>query len=99
MTQKTRLSVVIEEDGRALDTFEMELTMEEYAAHFLDGIGEAVAATCAERARRSRPAGAKPCPSCLPTPGAINSVPGHIFVGWGRGWQVCVACNGSGRAK
>lgn len=40
----------------------------------------------------------EPCPSCLPIPGAVNHVPGHIFVGWGRGWQPCIACGGSGVA-
>lgn len=37
------------------------------------------------------------CPHCKPTPEAVNWVPGHIFVGWGQGWQPCMHCHGSQR--
>ena len=36
-----------------------------------------------------------PCPHCLRPEGAVNHVPGHIFVGWGHGWQPCPHCGGS----
>jgi hypothetical protein len=39
------------------------------------------------------------CPHCKPTEGAVNWVPGCIFVGWGHGWQTCRYCNGTQRIK
>lgn len=38
------------------------------------------------------------CPHCAPAPNAVNHVIGHIFVGWGHGWQPCIHCKGSGVA-
>lgn len=35
------------------------------------------------------------CEHCVKPEGAINHVPGHVFVGWGHGWQPCVYCGGS----
>ena len=37
------------------------------------------------------------CPHCKPTEGAVNWVPGHIHVGFGVGWRVCVHCDGTQR--
>jgi hypothetical protein len=37
------------------------------------------------------------CPTCKRPEGAVNHVPGHIFVGWGQGWQPCPKCAGSMR--
>lgn len=37
------------------------------------------------------------CDACKRPEGAANHVPGHIFVGWGTGWQVCGKCLGSQR--
>ena len=42
-------------------------------------------------------AGTVECETCKRPPDAKNWVPGHIFVGWGHGWQPCPKCNGSGR--
>lgn len=39
-----------------------------------------------------------PCAGCAPLPGAVNSVPGQVFVGWGLGWCTCPKCHGSGLA-
>jgi len=36
------------------------------------------------------------CDSCKRTEGTVNHVPGHIFVGWGHGWQACTQCGGRG---
>lgn len=36
------------------------------------------------------------CDGCLPAPDAVNHVSGHIFVGWGLGWQPCLKCHGAG---
>jgi hypothetical protein len=41
-------------------------------------------------------ASAVECPSCKRPDGALNHVHGHIFVGWGHGWQPCPKCGGSG---
>lgn len=38
------------------------------------------------------------CLSCARPEDAANHVPGHVFVGWGQGWQLCPACEGSTRA-
>jgi len=38
---------------------------------------------------------AEPCESCRRPPGVKNHVPGHVFVGWGQGWQPCPVCKGS----
>jgi len=39
------------------------------------------------------------CQVCKrPDDGRVNHVHGHIFVGWGMGWQPCSACGGSGQA-
>jgi hypothetical protein len=38
------------------------------------------------------------CPACKRPADAVNHVPGHIFVGWGHGWQPCSKCAGSMRA-
>lgn len=35
------------------------------------------------------------CQNCIPPPHFINAVPGHIFVGWGHGWQPCPHCKGT----
>lgn len=40
-----------------------------------------------------------PCPHCAPAPDQVNHVVGHIFVGWGHGWQPCVHCGGSGEVQ
>lgn len=37
------------------------------------------------------------CTSCRAPEGAVNHVPGHVFVGWGRGWQPCPVCGGTGK--
>lgn len=37
----------------------------------------------------------KTCESCKRPEGRVNHVPGHVFVGWGCGWQVCPCCGGS----
>jgi len=37
------------------------------------------------------------CPDCKQSNGAVNHVVGHIFVGWGHGWQPCIHCNGTGK--
>ncbi len=37
-----------------------------------------------------------PCETCKRPEDAVNHVPGHIFVGWGMGWQPCPTCGGSG---
>lgn len=37
------------------------------------------------------------CPTCKPPEGSVNHVPGHVFVGWGCGWQPCPRCGGSGK--
>lgn len=39
-----------------------------------------------------------PCQSCKRPEGAVNHVPGHVFVGFGVGWQLCPMCRGSGVA-
>lgn len=39
------------------------------------------------------------CPHCKRPEDAVNHVPGHIFVGWGRGWQPCVYCEGSQKIR
>ena len=36
------------------------------------------------------------CKECKPADDAVNHVQGHVFVGWGHGWQPCHACKGSG---
>lgn len=36
------------------------------------------------------------CPHCKRKPWATNHVPGHIFVGWGMGWQPCNHCGATG---
>ncbi|MEO8035468.1 MAG: hypothetical protein ABI837_13615 [Acidobacteriota bacterium] len=38
----------------------------------------------------------EPCPDCKRPDDAVNHVTGHVFVGWGIGWQLCTTCNGSG---
>lgn len=38
------------------------------------------------------------CTSCKHRPDHVNHVKGHVFVGWGMGWQICPTCNGSTRA-
>lgn len=35
------------------------------------------------------------CPHCRRPEDAVNHVPGHIFVGWGHGWQPCPYCGGT----
>ena len=35
------------------------------------------------------------CPHCRRPEDAVNHVPGHIFVGWGHGWQPCPHCGGT----
>ncbi len=35
------------------------------------------------------------CESCKRPEDAVNHVPGHVFVGWGCGWQLCPKCLGS----
>jgi hypothetical protein len=37
------------------------------------------------------------CPACKRPPDAVNHVPGHVFVGWGCGWQPCPRCGGTER--
>ncbi len=37
------------------------------------------------------------CLACKRPEGAVNHVPGAIFVGWGTGWQTCNTCNGTQR--
>jgi len=40
------------------------------------------------------------CPSCKrpeEPEAAVNHVAGHVFVGWGHGWQPCSKCGGSSR--
>lgn len=39
------------------------------------------------------------CERCKRPEGAVNHVRGHIFVGWGHGWQPCSACGGSGSGR
>jgi hypothetical protein len=41
------------------------------------------------------PARTKECEHCKRPDGVVNWVPGHIFVGWGHGWQPCQFCGGS----
>jgi len=36
-----------------------------------------------------------PCDACKRLPGEQNHPAGMIFVGWGRGWEVCRECNGT----
>jgi len=36
-----------------------------------------------------------PCDACKRRPGEQNHPAGMIFVGWGRGWEVCGECNGT----
>jgi hypothetical protein len=36
-----------------------------------------------------------PCEHCKRPEDAVNHVPGHVFVGWGRGWQPCPHCGGT----
>jgi hypothetical protein len=38
----------------------------------------------------------EPCEGCQPLPGAVNHIVGHVFVGWGIGWQPCPICHGTG---
>lgn len=54
----------------------------------IDDLGKVCATTVTEMA-------AEPCESCLRPAGVKNHVPGHVFVGWGQGWQVCPVCKGS----
>ena len=35
------------------------------------------------------------CETCRRPEGAANHVPGHVFVGWGQGWQPCPDCGGT----
>jgi hypothetical protein len=37
------------------------------------------------------------CPGCKKPEGSVNHVHGHVFVGWGCGWQPCARCGGSSR--
>ncbi len=39
------------------------------------------------------------CDCSTPTLGAVNHVTGHVFVGWGLGWQPCPTCGGAGRVE
>lgn len=41
------------------------------------------------RTIRGRLPGGHSCETCARPEGAVNHVPGHIFVGWGMGWQPC----------
>jgi len=73
-------------------------------ARFLDGYGWEIAdvskiiaaeevlerLACAQLA--AQPA---PCDACKRRPGEQNHPAGMIFVGWGRGWEVCGECNGT----
>lgn len=48
--------------------------------------------------------GTTTCPVCARPPDAKNHVTGHMFVGWGHGWQPCSRCDTTtlvpdGRAK
>lgn len=38
----------------------------------------------------------EPCPACKKLDGEINHPPGQNYVGWGVGWQPCLACKGTG---
>lgn len=38
------------------------------------------------------------CPNCKRPEDAVNHVRGHVFVGWGQGWQPCSKCGGTARA-
>lgn len=39
------------------------------------------------------------CLACKRPVDAVNHVPGHVFVGWGIGWQPCPSCGGSGEVR
>ncbi len=39
---------------------------------------------------------ANPCPGCVKQGDATGCRPGLVFVGWGRGWEPCPRCNGTG---
>jgi hypothetical protein len=41
----------------------------------------------------------EPCPACKKLDGEINHPPGQNYVGWGIGWQPCLACKGTGLAQ
>lgn len=41
----------------------------------------------------------EPCPACKKLDGEINHPPGMNYVGWGLGWQPCLACKGTGLAE
>ncbi len=41
-------------------------------------------------AHRDEAAVIEPCPHCVQPEHYLNKVPGHIFVGWGHGWQPCL---------
>lgn len=38
----------------------------------------------------------RPCKTCERQPDEKNHPTGMIFVGWGRGWEPCVKCKGTG---
>ena len=38
----------------------------------------------------------RPCKACAKQEHEVNHPPGMVFVGWGRGWQTCVTCDGTG---
>ena len=42
------------------------------------------------------PAPVVPCSGCEKQPDEVNHPVGMIFVGWGRGWETCPRCGGTG---
>ncbi len=55
-------------------------------------------AECHARTMGERPDSmCKECLTCRRPESAVNHVAGHIFVGYGIGWQPCLDCGGSCR--